>query len=247
GVFESEDRADAEFADPCPVQQDPVPKLETPKASTSEPVRSPSTVSDASQENNQAVKGGKSAPPGSATDNHGFTQATAAEECCFDFATKWFPDVLRAKDWDCAVAVEWTTWPKDFGPNVPQDTLRRIFAQLSELRHTPVHRLPITAGDASRIITSALSLAEALRDTARSAVLAELISEVEEKARALGQNIIALEARITLELEDVDRAHRELDAKERRILAQQTVEDWGCRNVIRSVLMDSVRKVLADD
>lgn len=77
GVFESEDRADAEFADPCPVQQDPVPKLETPKASSSEPVRSPSTVSDASQENTQAVKGGKSAPPGSATDNHGFTQATA--------------------------------------------------------------------------------------------------------------------------------------------------------------------------
>ncbi|KAF3344810.1 Pre-mRNA-splicing factor 18 [Verticillium dahliae VDG2] len=222
GVFESEDRADAEFADPCPVQQDPVPKLETPKASSSEPVRSPSTVSDASQENTQAVKGGKSAPPGSATDNHGFTQATAVFK-------ENFPKL------------------PDNALSVPQDTLRRIFAQLSELRHTPVHRLPITAGDTSRIITSALSLAEALQDTARSAVLAELISEVEEEARALGQNIVALEARITLELEDVDRARRELDAEERRILAQQTVEDWECRNVIRSVLMDSERKVLADD
>ncbi|KAG7113502.1 hypothetical protein HYQ45_016761 [Verticillium longisporum] len=185
------------------------------------------------------------------------TTQRIVEECCFDFATKWFPEILRAKDWDCAVAVELTTWPKVFKGNfpklpdnalsVPKDTLQHIFDQLPELRHTPVHRVPITAGDTSRIITSALSLAEALRDDARSAVLAELISEVEEKAKALGQNITALEARTTLELEDIDRARRELDAKERKIVAQQTVEDRECRNVIGSVLMDSVRKVLVDD
>ncbi|CRK29309.1 hypothetical protein BN1708_015535 [Verticillium longisporum] len=257
GVFESQARADAEFADPSPVQHDPVPKLETPKASTAESVKSPLTIIDASQENIQAVEEEKPAQPSSATDDHGLTQAAAVEECCFDFATKWFPEILRAKDWDCAVAVELTTWPKVFKGNfpklpdnalsVPKDTLQHIFDQLPELRHTPVHRVPITAGDTSRIITSALSLAEALRDDARSAVLAELISEVEEKAKALGQNITALEARTTLELEDIDRARRELDAKERKIVAQQTVEDRECRNVIGSVLMDSVRKVLVDD
>ncbi|EEY19966.1 conserved hypothetical protein [Verticillium alfalfae VaMs.102] len=250
GVFESQNRANAEFADPSPTQHDPVPKLESPKASTAEPVESPLTVIDASQENHQAVKGGKSASPSSATDNYGFTQATAVEECCFDFATKWFPKILRAKDWDCAVAVELTTWPKVFKENfpklpdnalsVPQHTLRRIFAQLTELRHTSVHRLPITAGDTSRIITSALGLAEALRDTARSAVLAELIYEVEEKAKALGQNITAHKARSILELEDIDRARRELDAKECRVDLQQMVEDRECRKIIGSVLMDSL-------
>ncbi|RNJ61219.1 hypothetical protein D7B24_000072 [Verticillium nonalfalfae] len=257
GVFESQDRANAEFADLSPTQHDPVPKFPWPKASTAEPVESPLTVIDASRENHQAVKGGKSASPRSGTDNYGFTQATAVEECCFDFATKWFPEILRAKDWDCAVAVELTTWPKVFKENfpklpdnalsVPQYTLRRIFALLTELRHTSVHRLPITAGDTSRIITSALSLAEALRDTARSAVLTELIYEVEEKAKALGQNITALKARSILELEDIDRARRELDAKECRVDSQQMVEDRECRKVIGSVLMDSVRKVLADD
>ena len=36
------------------------------------------------------------------------------EELSFDFATKWTPWLLEDEKWDCAEAVELTTWTKIF-------------------------------------------------------------------------------------------------------------------------------------
>ncbi|KAK2624917.1 hypothetical protein QTJ16_005286 [Diplocarpon rosae] len=68
------------------------------------------------------------------------------EESCFEFALRWIPDILHAKSWDCAEAVELSTW-KSFLPT---------FLPSEAIRPRSNHTLEAALGDAVRIRNSAV-------------------------------------------------------------------------------------------
>ncbi|KAH7412395.1 hypothetical protein BKA64DRAFT_658777 [Cadophora sp. MPI-SDFR-AT-0126] len=70
------------------------------------------------------------------------------EESCFEFATRWIPEVLYAKGWDCAEAVELSVWkaflPTVLPPNAIRPmsnyTLEAALGDAVRIRNSAVHR-----------------------------------------------------------------------------------------------------------
>ncbi|KAH6713463.1 hypothetical protein BKA61DRAFT_675708 [Leptodontidium sp. MPI-SDFR-AT-0119] len=70
------------------------------------------------------------------------------EESCFEFAGRWIPDILHAKGWDCAEAVELSTWkaflPTALPPNAIRPlsnyTLEGALGDAVRIRNSAVHR-----------------------------------------------------------------------------------------------------------
>lgn len=70
------------------------------------------------------------------------------EESCYELASRWVPDVLASKGWDCAEAVELSTWrlflPIALPPNairpLPNNTLEAGLANAVRIRNSAVHR-----------------------------------------------------------------------------------------------------------
>ncbi|KAG4443678.1 hypothetical protein IFR05_000864 [Cadophora sp. M221] len=70
------------------------------------------------------------------------------EESCFEFAGRWIPDILHAKGWDCAEAVELSTWkaflPTILPPNAIRPlsnyTLEGALGDAVRIRNSAVHR-----------------------------------------------------------------------------------------------------------
>ncbi|KAM0329988.1 hypothetical protein ACHAQA_004157 [Verticillium albo-atrum] len=184
------------------------------------------------------------------------TTQRVLEECCFDFASKWFPSVPKTRGWDCAAAVELTTWVAIFKrklPKLPCDALKvneqsleRIFDPIRVVRHTAVHRLRTTAQDVSRLVGAALNLTEALRDYARSAKLALLKTEVDGKVTALEVNRTALEVNSKAQLDEITRQRAALDKQERDIILQKGNEDRDYQGVIGSILVTSVKQIFME-
>ncbi|KAK0123500.1 hypothetical protein ONS96_010484 [Cadophora gregata f. sp. sojae] len=68
------------------------------------------------------------------------------EESCFEFATRWIPEALHVKGWDCAEAVELSVW-KAFLPTIlPSNSIRPMSN----------YTLEAALGDAVRIRNSAV-------------------------------------------------------------------------------------------
>ncbi|KAJ0303192.1 hypothetical protein COL5a_005894 [Colletotrichum fioriniae] len=176
------------------------------------------------------------------------------EECCFDFAKKWFPDVLQDKGWECASAVELTNWIKVFNAEVlalpPQviamtdKTIYQVFAPTHKLRHTAVHRLPTTAREIIRLLRAAVELTETLQDFTRAFQLEELILEVDEKIKTMELTKNVLEDRAAAQLEDIRRQREDLDRQEREFIESMLKEDQEHKALIGSLLEIAVDDIL---
>ncbi|KAK1530180.1 uncharacterized protein CCOS01_05283 [Colletotrichum costaricense] len=176
------------------------------------------------------------------------------EECCFDFAKKWFPDVLQGKGWECASAVELTNWIKIFNAEVltlpPQvitmtdKTINEVFAPTHKLRHTAVHRLPTTAREVIRLIRAGVELTETLQDFTRASQLEDLILEVDEKIKTMELTKNVLEDRAAAQLEDIRRQREDLDRQEREFIENMIKEDQEHKALLGSLLETAVAEIL---
>ncbi|KAK1996816.1 hypothetical protein LX36DRAFT_722330 [Colletotrichum falcatum] len=153
------------------------------------------------------------------------TAQRVLEECCFDFADRRFPNVLRKQGWDCALAVELTKWDKILARGIsqlPSDSttlsvfsIKDLLAPTRQLRHTAVHRLPATASGVREMLRAALRLTEALQDHTRAAQLQELISDVDEKIKTMELTKNVLEGRTPNQREEIRRGREDLDRREK--------------------------------
>ncbi|KZL68385.1 ubiquinol-cytochrome-c reductase cytochrome c1, partial [Colletotrichum incanum] len=175
------------------------------------------------------------------------------EECCFEFASRWIPDVVQQKGWDCASAVELTKWAKTFDKQMtklPSDAIATTSSSITdvlypthELRHTAVHRLPTPARRISQMLRAALKLAEALQDLTRAAQLEELVSEVDAKIKAMELTKNALEDRALSQLEGIRRQREELDRQEKGLTEEMVKDDHDNKMLIGRLLEASVKEI----
>ncbi|KAF4878826.1 hypothetical protein CGCSCA1_v002223 [Colletotrichum siamense] len=158
------------------------------------------------------------------------TAQTVLEECCFDFANKTIPDALSERGWDCASAVELTKWARILHKELPQ----------------AVHRLRTTARGISRLLESAVGLAEALNDVARAAQLEELKSELDGKVKAMEMSKNVLEDRAAAGLEEIRRQREELDRQEKQLVLDMLTEDREYKDLVGKLLVASVKDIFED-
>ncbi|KAK1719374.1 hypothetical protein CaCOL14_006065 [Colletotrichum acutatum] len=178
------------------------------------------------------------------------TTQRVLEECCFDFATKWIPGVLQSQGWDCPSAVELTKWTKVFnraGLNLPAHattpagtTIKDVLFRTRQLRHTAVHRQPTTAREISQHLRTALRVAKTLQDVSRAAQLEDLMSEVDEKIKAMVLTKNVLENRTLFSLDDIRRQREELDRQEKEMIENMVREDRDHKALIGRLLEAAV-------
>ncbi|KAL2107110.1 hypothetical protein VUR80DRAFT_5689 [Thermomyces stellatus] len=179
----------------------------------------------------------------------------ALEECCFEFAAKNLPAVLEDKGWDCPEAVELTRWlpilqdksvTTDVQPyfaNVDAEGLKALFADVSRLRNSAVHREPVTAKGVSQLLESAVKLSQILQDDRRSALLDDVRKELKSKIRAMERNKTALEDTFIAGLLDIQRQREELDRKEMELIEGTVKGDQQNKAYVGKLLEEHVLRI----
>ena len=111
------------------------------------------------------------------------------EECCYDFAEKWFPSILEEHGWDAPEAVElnkwWMTLRKCDIPAAaiaanPDQSLSVLFKRAASIRNCAVHRRPqIPVKIVEQMVRDAGLLSQALKDYSRAGQLQYWHKELE--------------------------------------------------------------------
>tara|TARA_R110002060_G_scaffold22703_8_gene30855 strand:+ start:269 stop:1000 length:732 start_codon:yes stop_codon:yes gene_type:complete len=110
------------------------------------------------------------------------------EESCFEFATRWIPEVLHAKGWDCAEAVELSVWkaflPTVLPPNAIRPmsnyTLESALADAVRIRNSAVHRHLCDNDEIRRMALQAQDLMSMFSDGTRQDKFHRLWLELKE-------------------------------------------------------------------
>lgn len=177
------------------------------------------------------------------------------KDCCFDFAIKWLPDVLKEHIWDCPEAIELNRWIRvllKYSGSLPQYAfddgcglpLNTVFLSVNMIRHSAVHRLQISAVRVAEMIQSAARFAGVLRNQHRAIQLTEMQQELQVQSGKLEMWKALLRKRFAGELQDISERRAELDRMEEQAKVAVIKEDSHNKSLIGSLLKESVPKIL---
>lgn len=149
------------------------------------------------------------------------------EQACFNFAQDNMPEVLESRGWDCAAAVELNVWvwvfrQHEHSPLKASETDTRLdgsfFKSLRDIRHTAVHRLPMTAAGYENCLRDGELLATLLDDSAATRRLSAMRCELQRVTAEMEDHKCMLEAKLTRTLERIAAERAELDRQEREAI-----------------------------
>ena len=158
------------------------------------------------------------------------------EECCYEWARRWIPDLLEERKWTCSEAVELSQWakvlPRRFDKTNDQatslesgDSLKSALVATHQLRHAAVHRLPTSAKGIKKMLGHALFLANALHDTTSTFKLDALLSEFDSKVRDMELHKNELENGLDDEMNEIQEQRAILEKREREAKANMIKQD----------------------
>lgn len=184
------------------------------------------------------------------------TAQQVLEECCFDFAKDCLPAMVKENGWDCAAAVELNQWTKIldahhdklalYALDPGSSSIQGVFASIARLRHTAVHRAPISAEELRQLVESAVKFAQLLQDRRRALQLQRLTSEVNAKINAMELSKKFLEDKTARQLQEIQRQREELDRMEKAAIEDMLQVDSGNKAIIGNVLEQAVRNIFTD-
>ncbi|KAL1616896.1 hypothetical protein SLS54_008100 [Diplodia seriata] len=184
------------------------------------------------------------------------TAQRVLEECCFDFAKMWLSDVLASRDWDCSEAVELTEWLTILNRRcgkipayafaVQMSSMHEILSSTRRLRHTAIHRMPMTARGICQLVQCGAKLSEALRDPLRTAQLEAIAQTLGSLTRDMELHKNFLENSLDINLKTIRQQREELDQREAAVIAMTKKEDAEKKKLVGSLLEDSVCRIMRD-
>lgn len=160
---------------------------------------------------------------------------TLLEAACYRFASIRLRNLLEAERWGCAESIELNIWSKSFRSTRDEftaDKLKEIGKPLPDLldaiahlRHTAVHRIPISANRVIQFMVDAESLAKLLEDDACAKLLFHLRMATEVTIDELRRNKDLLELVMTENLKKFAIQRAELKRLEREAVESMLRED----------------------
>lgn len=152
---------------------------------------------------------------------------TILEQACFEFAQNAMPEVLVTKGWSCPEAVELNNWVKVFrqqeqhlfkAPPVEFVVDHSFYKSLCDIRHTAVHRLPMTAAGIDECLRDGEFLVTLLDDNAAASRLSAMRRELQHVIAEMEDHKCMLEAKLTATLERIAAERAELDRQEKEAI-----------------------------
>ena len=158
------------------------------------------------------------------------------EQCCYEWARRWIPDLLEERKWTCSEAVELSQWAKVLPRRLDKtndeatslesaDSLKSALVATHQLRHAAVHRLPTSAKGIEKMLGHALFLANALHDTTITFKLDALLCEFKLKVRDMELHKNELENGLDDELKEIQEQRAILDRREREAKLNMVKQD----------------------
>ncbi|KAI0114084.1 hypothetical protein GGR51DRAFT_505449 [Nemania sp. FL0031] len=156
------------------------------------------------------------------------------EDTCFEFAQRAMPDILKKNGWDCSEAAELNLWVAEFLQRQSEfsnraegigQPLTKLLRSVSDIRHTAVHRICISARGLEHFLLNAESLATLLGDTTRLKSLTELRRSIQQATEELERNKHVLGSKLRETLKRVAAQRAELDRIEEIAIADMMRED----------------------
>ncbi|KXH38838.1 hypothetical protein CNYM01_06017 [Colletotrichum nymphaeae SA-01] len=176
------------------------------------------------------------------------------EDCCFDFASQWIPDVLQKRGWECSSAVELTKWVNIFETAIPKlppkaisvtnMPLGQVLAATHKIRHTAVHRLPVAARGVNQLLRAGMILAKTLQDFTRASQLEDMIRQVEDKVTIMEFAKDTLEAHAASQLEDIRQQREDLDRQEKDAIENMLKADRDQKIAVGGLIETAVNEIL---
>ncbi|KAF8853500.1 hypothetical protein BDZ45DRAFT_76595 [Acephala macrosclerotiorum] len=178
------------------------------------------------------------------------------EECCYNFAEKWFPSMLEAKGWDASEAVELTKWWKTLSKcDIPAaatalnhgQSLAVLFKRTESIRHCAVHRCPeIPVKKVEEMVRDAWSLCRALQDDLRAAQLLHWHKELENLVAHLQLAASSQREAAEAELRNIHNEKVETEEKlaELKLRASQLTQSLRTKNTThRPIDIEALRSL----
>lgn len=172
------------------------------------------------------------------------------ERACYDFARKHYPEFLIRKGWDCPEAGELTHWTRgliaEFRGNPTRvvreaDHFPTVLKGIDEVRHSAVHRVPVSGRDIQRLIEKTKAVLGILDATRR---ICDQIDEIDEIIERNIQTVLdkrrEKEEKLKLELEKLEEWKRILELREVRAIKQAEHEE----EIIQRSFCDEVGQAL---
>lgn len=152
---------------------------------------------------------------------------TILEQACFDFARNIMPEVLESKGWSCSEAVELNNWVKVFRQQehhlfqaAPAGVAvdHTFYKSLCDIRHTAVHRLPMTAAGIDKCLRDGEVLVTLIDDNAAASRLSAMRKQVQRVTAEMEDHKCMLEAKLSATLERIAAERAELDRQEKEAI-----------------------------
>lgn len=180
------------------------------------------------------------------------------EDCCYEWATSWTPDLLRDKRWSCSEAVELGVWstvlPRLFGSISTAATtcesgvaLAEVLKATHQLRHAAVHRLPTSVKGIERMLQNALNLATTLQDQEYMVKLDSISMDFQNTMQDMELHKNDLESQLDAELRDIQDQRQALDRKEKEAKLNMLQQDQENTATISLMFEKSIRKLTTTD
>ena len=180
------------------------------------------------------------------------------EDCCYEWAAKWIPNVLEERNWTCAEAVELGRWsqviPQRFGKLSidatrldSREALAQVLQATHSLRHAAVHRLPTSGKGIEKMLNNALALVKALNDTGRIFKMEDVLKQLQARMRDMELHKNQLENELDEELRSIQEQRAALDLREKEAKINMVRQDRKNTSDISYLFGKSLGNLRSDD
>jgi hypothetical protein len=177
------------------------------------------------------------------TQHHILTRLQSVlEECCFQFGNLWLPEWMQRRKWQEPESVELTQWIQKFSKHAKslpraattlsvRKGLIEVLSATNCIRHSAVHRLPISAAGILKMVDAAIAFAEALKDKERATHIESIRTQLATAIEDIEQHQNLLERKLCEQMKDFARRRAEIDELERVAVEEMLVNDKKHRMV----------------
>ncbi|CAZ82613.1 unnamed protein product [Tuber melanosporum] len=158
------------------------------------------------------------------------------EGACFKFAKCHVPELLARKRWTCAHSAELSMWTKELSKTFEQKSptirldkiggtaqLPLLLKSLDDLRHSAVHRIPVSPDKLILFIHASLQVAEILGDEEKQTAIKAILCAVNTALNKRKVEKQKIEDALSDQLQSIELQKKKLDkeAKEAKKQAEE--------------------------
>ncbi|EZG05410.1 hypothetical protein H106_05127 [Trichophyton rubrum CBS 735.88] len=179
---------------------------------------------------------------------------TLLEQACFDFASKWAPELISTEMWDCPEAIELSKWTLVLNKIIHKipinafnaeeyPNIRAILHSGYEIRNIAVHRKRVSLQKLEDITQAAVLFLRAIRDNNRELQLSSVHAVMSVFMWSLESRRQIIEARFREELEEIQRVRKTLDLREKEAEIAMRTANAKVNDLTKYMLEHSLQEI----